>query len=122
MAKILVIEDNLMIRENICEYLEVNSYHVRSADNGNDGLTIAREWIPDLILCDILMPELDGYGVLQQLKASPPLTRIPVIFLTAKSERSEQKLGMELGAINYLIKPLDMNDLLIGVQDGLKTL
>jgi len=120
MSKILVIEDNLMIRENICEFLELKSYNVRSAENGEDGLNVARDWLPDLILCDILMPKLDGYGVLQELQASPQLTTIPVIFLTAKSERSDQKRGLELGAINYLVKPLDMEDLITGVQEGLK--
>ena len=119
MAKILVIEDNLMIRENICELLELNSYHVRSTDNGHDGLSIAKEWIPDLILCDILMPEMDGYGVLHEIHAIPDLTTIPVIFLTAKSERSEQQLGLDLGAFSYLVKPFDMNVLLAGVQAGL---
>lgn len=120
MAKILVIEDNLMIRENICEFLELNFYNVRCAENGKDGLTVAREWIPDLILCDILMPEMDGYGVLHELKATPDLTNVPIIFLTAKSERSDQRLGLELGASNYLVKPLEMNDLITGVQAALQ--
>ena len=116
MKKILVIEDNREIRENIAEILELANYQVISASNGREGVSHALAERPDLILCDIMMPELDGYGVLHMVQQHPDLQRIPFIFLTAKSEKEEMRKGMALGADDYIPKPFDPTDLLNTIQ------
>ena len=107
MKKILIIEDNEDVRENTAEILELSHYIVFTAENGKTGVEIARQQKPDLILCDIMMPVLDGYGVLHLLSEDPETAGIPFIFLTAKSEMSDFRKGMEYGADDYLTKPFE---------------
>lgn len=116
MKKILIIEDDQVMRENTAEILELANYQVQTAPNGKLGSALAREWGPDLIICDIMMPELDGYGVLHILSKDPKTAIIPFIFLTAKAEKSEIRKGMELGADDYLTKPFEENELLSAIE------
>lgn len=116
MKKILVIEDNNALRENTAELLELNDYCVFTAANGKLGVELALEHQPDLIICDIMMPELDGYGVLQCLQATEGLCNTPFIFLTAKTEKIEVQTGLAKGADEYIPKPFDDADLLNAVQ------
>ncbi|MCR8559594.1 response regulator [Mucilaginibacter sp. BJC16-A38] len=118
--KVLVIEDNDDIRENIIEILELASYTVQGAKNGKEGVELVTKIIPDIILCDIMMPELDGYGVLYLLNKNPETGTIPFIFLTAKAERVDLRKGMEMGADDYLTKPFDDMELLNAVESRLK--
>lgn len=117
--KILVIEDNNDIRESVVEILELSGYTVFSANNGKTGIELAIQHIPDVILCDISMPELDGYGVLYLLKKNTATVGITFIFLTAKAERLELRKGMELGADDYLTKPFSDIDLLKAIEGRL---
>ena len=114
--KILVIEDNPEVRENIAEILELSNYDVCTAENGKEGVETALQTKPDLIICDIMMPELDGYGVLHLLGKHIETYGIPFIFLTAKSEKSDLRKGMELGADDYITKPFDGIELLKAVE------
>ncbi len=116
MIKILVIEDENNIRENIVEILELNDYEVISAANGSDGIQLALEHIPHLILCDIMMDGLNGYEVLENIRSSSQTALIPFIFLTAKSDRTSMRYGMELGADDFLSKPFTTDELLSAVQ------
>lgn len=116
MKKILVIEDNADIRENTAEILSLANYEVITAENGKVGVDLAVRDKPDLIMCDIMMPELDGYGVLHILSKKPETATIPFIFVTAKTERSDIRRGMELGADDYLTKPFDDNELLNAIE------
>ncbi|MDJ0689027.1 MAG: response regulator [Xenococcaceae cyanobacterium MO_188.B32] len=109
---ILVIEDEQYIRENIVEMLEVENYNVYAAENGKVGVDLAQKTIPDLILCDVMMPELDGYYVLSELRSNSATQTIPLIFLTAKTTREDMRLGMDLGADDYLTKPFTRDELL----------
>ncbi|GAC1312612.1 MAG: response regulator [Mucilaginibacter sp.] len=118
--KVLVIEDNNDIRENIAEILELAGYRVDTAGNGKSGVDLALKNAPDIILCDIMMPELDGYGVLYMLNKNPETATIPFIFLTAKAERLDLRKGMEMGADDYLTKPFDDMELLNAVETRLK--
>lgn len=120
MIKILIIEDNKDIRENVVEILTMADYQVFEADNGKTGAELAMKILPDLILCDIMMGDLDGYGVLHLLNKNPQTTAIPFIFITAKSERSDIRRGMELGADDYLTKPFDDTELLTAIETRLK--
>ncbi|MGQ2984817.1 response regulator [Flavobacterium sp.] len=120
MTKILVIEDNTDIRENIVEILELSGYQVYDAPNGDAGVKMALSHLPDIILCDIMMPELDGYGVIEELNKHENTRAIPFIFLTAKAERTDIRKGMELGADDYLSKPFDDAELLGAVESRLK--
>lgn len=120
MKTILLIEDTPDMRENIAEILQLVPYRVVQASNGKQGVELARQMHPDLILCDIMMPELDGYGVLQILGNDPGLSATPFLFLTAKAEISDFRLGMSLGADDYLIKPFDDLTLLNAVEIRLK--
>ena len=119
MQTILLIEDNADIRENTAEILELAGYNVSTAENGKIGVELALAHRPDLILCDIMMPVLDGYGVLHIVNKNPELNGIPFIFLTAKSERVDFRKGMELGADDYLTKPFDDTELLSAVEGRL---
>src|SRR5688572_19808203 len=121
MKKILLIEDNLEVRENTEEILSLANYAVITAPNGKIGVELAQHEKPDLIICDIMMPELDGYGVLHILSKKEETARIPFIFLTAKSEKSDIRKGMSLGADDYLTKPFDDNDLLNAIEVRLRT-
>lgn len=118
--KILIIEDNKEIRENIVEILELSNFQVLSASNGKMGVEKALKVIPDLIICDIIMPELDGYGVLHSLQKHPQTAVIPFIFLTAKSEKADFRKGMGLGADDYLCKPFEDIELLNAIDTRLK--
>ncbi len=120
MKTILLIEDNDLIRENTAELLELAGYRVYSAENGKRGIETALIHKPNLVICDILMPVMDGYGVLHIFNNHPKLSGIPFIFLTAKTERSDIRKGMELGADDYLTKPFDESDLLRAVESRLK--
>ncbi len=117
---ILLIEDDKDVRENTAEILELANYKVITAENGRRGVEMARTGRPDLILCDIMMPELDGYGVLHMLGRDPSTADIPFIFLTAKAERGDVRKGMELGADDYLTKPFEENELLNAIEGRLK--
>jgi CRP-like cAMP-binding protein/CheY-like chemotaxis protein len=120
MKKILLIEDNLEIRENIAEILSLANYEVAQAENGKVGVEMAKAQKPDLIICDIMMPQLDGYGVLHLLSKNPDTAGIPFIFLTAKSEKEDFRKGMNLGADDYLIKPFDDLELLDAIEMRMK--
>ncbi|UII30656.1 response regulator [Fulvivirga ulvae] len=117
---ILLIEDNQDMAENITGILELAHYNVKYAPNGKIGVSMAQKDPPDLILCDIMMPELDGYGVVHILSNSPETADIPFIFLTAKADRSDFRTGMNLGADDYITKPFDGLDLLKVVETRLK--
>lgn len=118
--KVLIIEDNDDIRENVIEILELAGYTVTSASNGKEGVEQAFKDIPDIILCDIMMPEMDGYGVLYLLSKRPETIAIPFIFLTAKAEHFDRRKGMEMGADDYLTKPFDDMELLAAIESRLK--
>ena len=114
--KILVIEDNTDVRENIAEILELSGYEVVTAENGKKGVEAALQNTPDLILCDIMMPELDGFGVLRIVSRNSAVSDIPFIFLTAKAEKQDFRRGMGLGADDYITKPFDDVQLLDTIQ------
>lgn len=118
--KIALIEDNQEVRENIEEILELANYEVVTAENGKKGVSLIKQEIPDLILCDIMMPELDGYGVLYMIGKDPKTASIPFIFLTAKSEKEDFRKGMNMGADDYLTKPFDDTQLLDAIEKRLK--
>lgn len=120
MKKILLIEDNKAVRENITEILELDNYSVLAAPNGKVGVDLATKDLPDLIICDIMMPELDGYGVLHMLSKNAKTSAIPFIFLTAKAERADFRKGMEMGADDFITKPFDDIELLNAVQTRLR--
>jgi len=122
MQKILIIEDNQEVRENIAEIIQLSGYEVITAENGKVGAERAISEKPDLIICDIMMPVLDGYGVLHLLNKHEQTAGIPFIFLTAKSERSDLRKGMEMGADDYITKPFDGIELLNAVESRLKKL
>lgn len=116
---ILLIEDNIMIRENIKELLTLEKYDVITADSGLSGVGIAKTQKPDLIICDILMNGLDGYGVFKELKRNPETRGIPFIFSTSKSENSDKEKALALGIKYYLVKPYDVPELMKCVEDCL---
>src|SRR3989344_8709913 len=118
--KILLIEDNNEMRENISEILELSNYDVVSVKNGKEGVEIAEKNKPDLIVCDIMMPVLDGYGVLHILSKNEKTADIPFIFLTAKAEKTDFRKGMEMGADDYLTKPFDDVELMNAIESRLK--
>ncbi len=120
MKTILLIEDDADMRENTAEILELANFRVLKAQNGRVGVELARKERPDLVLCDIMMPELDGYGVLHLLGRDPATAEMPFIFLSAKAERSDVRKGMELGADDYLTKPFEESELLNAVEGRLK--
>lgn len=120
MKTILLIEDNLDVRENTAEILELADYKVYTAENGKIGIDLAKKHLPDLIICDIMMPELDGYGVIHVLSKNEQTATIPFIFLTAKTEKSDIRKGMNLGADDYLTKPFDDVELLDAVEMRLR--
>jgi len=120
MKKILLIEDNPEVRENTQEILSLANYDVVTAENGKIGVDLALKEKPDLIICDIMMPELDGYGVLHILNKKSETASIPFIFLTAKTEKTDIRKGMNLGADDYLTKPFDDTDLLNAIEARLR--
>jgi CRP-like cAMP-binding protein/CheY-like chemotaxis protein len=120
MKSILVIDDNKDIRENTAEILDLAGYKTFTAENGKRGVDLAMKERPDVIICDIMMPELDGYGVLHLLKKNIETQDIPFIFLTAKTERSDFRKGMEMGADDYITKPFEDIELLNAIEVRLK--
>lgn len=120
MSNILVIEDEQYLRATIVQTLEFEGFNVFSAGNGRFGVQLAQEHRPDLILCDILMPELDGYGVLAEIRSDPRTAAIPFIFLTSKTTRQDLRQGMDRGADDYLTKPFEVEDLLSAIRARLE--
>ncbi len=118
--RILIIEDSVDIRENTAELLALSGFTVETASDGLEGVRLARTWNPDLVICDIMMPNLDGYGVLQVFSSQPELASIPFIFLTAKTDRADMRKGMEMGADDYLTKPFQEVELLKAIEARLK--
>jgi CheY-like chemotaxis protein len=115
MSRILIIEDQREMRENLATILEMEGYTVVRAADGREGLSVARSERPDLILCDVMMPGMDGHEVLRALRADPATLHIPFVFLTAKGDKRDQRTGMNLGADDYLTKPVTVSDLLNAV-------
>ena len=120
MKKILVIEDEPEMRRNITALLRYYDYEPIAAENGREGIQAAGREKPDLILCDVMMPELDGHAVLQALQADATLARIPFIFLTAKGEKDDLRSGMNLGADDYVTKPVGNADLVRAIETRLR--
>lgn len=120
MKKILVIEDETDMRRNLTTILRLEKFHPLAAENGRIGVELAKKEKPDLILCDVMMPELDGHGVLQALRDDPSTVTIPFIFLTAKGEKADVRSGMNLGADDYLTKPVAKADLLEAIRSRLE--
>lgn len=120
MKKILIIEDNAEVRDNISEILELANYQVFRAENGKEGVVLAMRENPDLILCDIMMPVLDGYGVLHLLKKNDTLCNTPFVFMSAKADKTDLRKGMDLGADDYLTKPFEETELLSAIETRLK--
>jgi CheY-like chemotaxis protein len=118
--KILIIEDQATMRRNVALMLHLENYTALTAANGVEGLEIIRRDLPDLVLCDVMMPEMDGYAVLKALRGDEKLKHIPFIFLTAKGDRSDVSEGLGLGADAYLTKPVVREDLLNAVQSNMK--
>ena len=121
METILLIEDNPEILENFTEYLEIEGYKILGASNGMKGIELAVKFIPDLIICDVLMPEMDGYEVLQWLLETSATYQIPFIFSTSMSERVERTEALNLGADDYIVKPFDMEVLLKMINTWIRT-
>lgn len=119
MRKILLIEDDIVLRENTSELLELSNYEVVNAANGRLGVQVAKEILPDIIVCDIMMPELDGYGVLEALTKNESTQHIPFIFLSAKTERKDVRKGMDLGADDYITKPFSEDELISAIESRL---
>lgn len=120
MKTILLIEDNFEVRENIAEILELANYKVITAENGKVGVEKALQERPDLIICDIMMPVLDGYGVLHLINKNEQLKHVPFIFLTAKAERTDFRKGMEMGADDYITKPFTDIEILNSIERRLR--
>src|SRR5215471_8474415 len=120
MKKILFIDDNNELRMNTAEILELANYEVFTAENGKAGVEAALRERPDLVICDIMMPVLDGYGVLHALQKNSSTMNTPFIFLTAKTEKSDLRKGMEAGADDYIMKPFTGTELLNAVEGRLK--
>ena len=119
MNKILIIEDQAPMRRNLALMLELEGYDVATAENGRDGLVKVRSFRPQLIVCDVMMPEIDGYAVVQALRADPEFALVPFIFLTAKGDKADLRIGMNFGADDYLTKPVIREDLLAAVESRL---
>lgn len=116
MKTILLIEDQPDMRGNLAIILKMEGYDVLAAANGREGLALARERHPDLIVCDVMMPELDGHGVLEAIRAEESLAHTPFIFLTARGEKQDLRAGMNMGADDYLTKPVNASDLIAAVE------
>jgi two-component system, sensor histidine kinase and response regulator len=119
MSKLVVIDDDVSVRSNLVELFEMEGFEVFGAENGRVGVQLARQHLPDLIVCDIMMPELDGYGVLEELRQDPATATIPFIFLTAKADKTDLRQGMTLGADDYLVKPFTRDEILSAVSTRL---
>lgn len=120
MTKVLVVEDMDALREEIMDTLRFEGYEVLGAENGLVGVALATEHLPDIILCDVMMPQMDGYETLKVLRQQPATAMIPFIFLTAKADKQDMRHGMELGADDYLTKPFTVAELLGAIQGRLQ--
>ncbi len=120
MHKIILIEDETILRENICEILELNNYTVIEAENGYEGIQKIFKEEPSIVICDIMMPELDGYSVLKTIRDSKMFANLPFIFLTARSSHMDSRSGMEMGADDYISKPFEIKDLLNTIKARLE--
>jgi DNA-binding NarL/FixJ family response regulator len=120
MKKVLVIEDQPQMRRNIATILEMEGFEVAVAENGREGLEKAFASLPDLILCDVMMPEMDGYAVLKALREKASTRVVPFVFLTAKGDKADLRSGMNLGADDYLTKPVSREDLLGAIDARLR--
>lgn len=116
MKKVLLIEDDMALRENTAELLELSNYEVTTAPNGRIGIDLAIANPPQIVVCDIMMPEVDGYGVLEALSSNPSTSHIPFIFLSAKTEHKEIRKGMDMGADDYLTKPFEEEELISAIE------
>ncbi|MBI5218224.1 MAG: response regulator [Bacteroidia bacterium] len=116
MKKVLVIEDDPILRDNTVEFLKEEGFETFAAKDGAEGVQMALEIIPDIILCDISMPKMDGYEVFKTLQSIPSTSAVPFIFLTAKIQRDDIRLGMQLGVDDYITKPYSYDDLLTSIQ------
>ena len=116
MAKILVIEDEAELRANLGRFLKAEGYEVLVAENGAVGVEMAVSQLPDLIICDIAMPEMDGFGVLFSLRENVTTSHIPFIFLTASTRTYDRNWGVELGANDYITKPFKLDELLAAIK------
>lgn len=119
MNKILVIEDEVFIRDNLIELLEIEGFEALGAEDGKQGLKLAQQQHPDLILCDVMMPELDGFAVLEKLRQDPITTQIPFMFLTASADRNNLKKIRELGINDYILKPFNVDKFMALIEDRL---
>lgn len=119
MKKILLVEDDVSLRENMEELLDLSGFLVYTASNGRKALDLARENLPDLVLCDIMMPEMDGYAVLENLSSQEETCHIPFVFVSAKTEHQDVRKGMDLGADDYLTKPFEEEELLNAIHSRL---
>ncbi|MBN8836111.1 MAG: response regulator [Sphingobacteriia bacterium] len=117
MATILIIEDEAFLRNNIKKMLELKGYLCYTAENGQEGVDSLQQLTPDLIVCDVMMPYMDGFEVLENVRAHPLTAATPFIFLTARADAIDKIKGTELGANKYLTKPFSMIDLIAAVQD-----
>jgi DNA-binding NarL/FixJ family response regulator len=116
MTKILIIEDEPQMRFGLATALKMEGFAVTTAENGRQGIEAAIRERPEVILCDVMMPELDGFGVLAELRADASFATTPFLFLTAKGEKTDRRMGMNSGADDYLTKPVDVGDLLAAIQ------
>jgi two-component system, OmpR family, alkaline phosphatase synthesis response regulator PhoP len=116
MKTILIIEDDLNVRESLMDLLEVEGFKTIAAENGRIGLTLAHDIHPDLVLCDVMMPDVDGFKVLQSLRENPETGATPFIFLSARTTKLDMRRGMELGADDYLFKPFTTEELLSAIS------
>ncbi len=121
MKTILLIEDNQNILENLKEYLEMEGYHILAANNGKKGVELARQFLPDLILCDVLMRDMDGHEVLHLLLETAKTHEIPFIFSTSLSEKIDRNESLKMGADDYIVKPFEMETLLNMVEQWIKS-
>lgn len=119
MKKILVIEDEVFIRENLIELLEIEGFEALGAENGFAGVHLAKQHQPDLILCDVMMPELDGYGVLTALREDSTTATIPFLFLTASADRSNLQRIRDMGMNDYILKPFNVDKFLAAIANRL---
>jgi DNA-binding response OmpR family regulator len=119
MATILVVEDNRTILENTTELLEMEGYSVITATNGKEGYSKVLKFLPDLIVSDIWMPEMDGFELLKTLGTHADLKNIPLIFFSARSEKKDIKKGIDMGAYDFIVKPSDLSDLLVSIKNCL---
>ncbi len=117
MKKILVVEDTISVREELCDILRIENYEVFEASDGHQALAIVKSKMPDLIITDILMPRLNGFKLIKELKKWKKTKNIPIILLTAKAEKADLQHGLELGVKDYLVKPLGILDLINTVKN-----